>query len=334
MEIAGEFNPKVSIVIPVYNGSNFLREAIDSALAQTYKNVEVIVVNDGSDDSGKTKAIAASYGDSIRYFCKENGGVASALNMGIREMRGEYFSWLSHDDVYYPNKIEVQINYLKNHKKEEVILYSDYEFIDYKSRFLRKKIIKNVDPEKFLLALIVSCPVHGCTTLIPQKCFTEIGLFDESLKTAQDYDMWFRMAKRFKFIQIPQILLKSRVHPHQGSVSMQNFATECNNLIKKCLLDLSAKEISRFTNEPLSLFYLKVAIKLKIFLFDNASEFALALSEKNKETESWLIFLQRTALTAFYRILNQRLNPRYWVRRLRRLKNTKIGAENEDKYNF
>ena len=76
--------PLVSIVMPVYNGSNYMREAIDSALAQTYSNIEVIVVNDGSNDDGKTDAIAKEYGDRIRYFIKENGGCASALNLGIK----------------------------------------------------------------------------------------------------------------------------------------------------------------------------------------------------------------------------------------------------------
>ena len=82
------FNPKVSIVIPVYNGSDYMAEAIDSALAQTYNNTEVIVVNDGSNDGGKTREIAFSYEDKIRYFEKENGGVASALNFGIKKMEG------------------------------------------------------------------------------------------------------------------------------------------------------------------------------------------------------------------------------------------------------
>src|SRR4026207_13272 len=93
-------DPLVSIVIPVYNGANFMREAINSALAQTYKNTEVIVVNDGSTDNGLTDAIAKEYGDKICYFRKENGGCGSALNMGIANMKGDYFSWLSHDDVY------------------------------------------------------------------------------------------------------------------------------------------------------------------------------------------------------------------------------------------
>ena len=103
-------NPKVSIIIPVYNGEMYIKEAIDSALAQTYKNFEVIVVNDGSSD--KTDEICKSYGSKIRYFKKENGGVSTALNLGIKKMNGEYFSWLSHDDLYLPNKIKEQINYL------------------------------------------------------------------------------------------------------------------------------------------------------------------------------------------------------------------------------
>ena len=83
------YNPRVSIVIPVYNGSNYLSEAIESALNQTYGNTEVIVVNDGSCDAGRTEDIARDYGEKIRYFVKENGGVASALNTGIRRMTGD-----------------------------------------------------------------------------------------------------------------------------------------------------------------------------------------------------------------------------------------------------
>ncbi len=76
---------KISIIIPVYNGSNYLRHAIDSALRQDYPNFEVIVVNDGSNDNDETEKITLSYGDKIRYFKKENGGVATALNYGIEK---------------------------------------------------------------------------------------------------------------------------------------------------------------------------------------------------------------------------------------------------------
>ena len=106
-------NPLVSIIIPVYNGANYLSDAINSALNQTYKKIEIIVVNDGSNDYDATEKIALSFSDQIKYIKKENGGVSTALNVGIQAMKGEYFSWLSHDDMYTQNKIESQIDFLK-----------------------------------------------------------------------------------------------------------------------------------------------------------------------------------------------------------------------------
>ena len=132
-------NPLVSIIIPVYNGSNYLKKAIDSALNQTYSNIEIIVVNDGSTDEGKTEQIAKSYGSKIRYIKKENGGVSSALNEGIREMKGTYFSWLSHDDEYCADKIEKQIESLKKVNNPRTVALCGTEFIDEKSNVLDKK---------------------------------------------------------------------------------------------------------------------------------------------------------------------------------------------------
>ena len=137
-----EWLPKVSIIIPVYNGANYMREAIDSALNQTYKNIEVIVVNDGSTDNGETEAIALEYGERIRYFKKRNGGVSSALNYGISKMTGEYFSWLSHDDVYSPEKIRHQIESLALTDKKDAVALCAHYFIDERSQRLSKKANK------------------------------------------------------------------------------------------------------------------------------------------------------------------------------------------------
>jgi glycosyltransferase involved in cell wall biosynthesis len=93
---------------PVYNGANYVGEAIESALAQTYRHVEVIVVNGGSTDHGAARAVAEGFGSAIRYIEQENGGVATALNTGIQAMRGELFSCLSHDDLYKPDKVARQ----------------------------------------------------------------------------------------------------------------------------------------------------------------------------------------------------------------------------------
>ena len=118
---------KVSLIIPVYNGEDYVEEAINSALNQTYENLEIIVVNDGSKD--KTEQICLKYKDKIRYYAKENGGVATALNLALEKMTGEYFSWLSHDDLYYPNKIEEEMKYADDH----CIIFSNYDLINEKS---------------------------------------------------------------------------------------------------------------------------------------------------------------------------------------------------------
>ncbi len=217
------FNVKVSIIIPVYNGSNYLAEAIDSALAQTYKNIEVIVVNDGSIDGGRTEAIALSYKDRIRYFFKDNGGVASALNLGIQKAKGEFISWLSHDDLFLPSKIEKQVQYLGNTANRKVILFSDFEALDLRNKSIYIYKIEQGDRDKLYNALLLlfRSAIHGCTMFIPKEAFNEVALFNEELRTTQDYELWFKMLKRgYEFVHIPEILLRARWHEEQGTLSM------------------------------------------------------------------------------------------------------------------
>ena len=118
--------PLVSIAIPVYNGANYMREAIDSVLAQTYPNIEVLVVNDGSRDEGATEEIVLTYGYRIRYFSKPNGGVASALNLALKEAKGDYFCWLSHDDIYLPEKVSKEMEKLLSLPDTNLVLHRKY----------------------------------------------------------------------------------------------------------------------------------------------------------------------------------------------------------------
>lgn len=234
-------NPKVSIIIPVYNGSNYLKEAIDSALSQTYKNIEIIVVNDGSTD--KTEKIALSYGKKIRYFRKENGGVASALNLGIKKMTGEYFSWLSHDDQYFPDKLEKQINFLAQLKNKEVVLYSNYSFINESSEPFLNPVIHNHDmlKNKPLYALYRGC-INGITMLIPKSCFEICGDFDVNLRCTQDYEMWLRMIKTFDFVHMTDVLAKTRLHSKQDTNTNPRVISEGNELWHKMVTEISDED--------------------------------------------------------------------------------------------
>jgi glycosyltransferase involved in cell wall biosynthesis len=303
-----EIRPKVSIVIPVYNGANYLREAIDSALAQSYENIEIIVVNDGSTDGGKTEETAKSYGDKLLYLHKENGGVASALNLGIKKMRGEYFSWLSHDDVYCPDKVEVQINYLKNENKNNLILYSDYDLIDSQSNFVKMEKIKHVEPQDFRYALIMSNPINGCTVLVPRSCFEVAGTFDERLKTTQDYDLWFRMAKEYDFMHLPAVLIKSRVHAEQGTVTLSSIhTTESNNYFIKCLNQIDSNDMRPIGISP-ALFYVKTAINLKRRHFFEAAAHALVLSEKSLLEKGKIFSMRYRILRNYYYLYDVKLS--------------------------
>lgn len=212
-----ESSPMVSIVIPVYNGANYLREAIDSALIQTYSNIEIIVVNDGSNDGGKTRDIALSVGDRVRYFEKANGGVASALNVGIREMRGDYFSWLSHDDVYYPDKIARQLAQVQAQEGAKTLVFCNYHVINHATQIIGTGLVDEELHYNSIL-LVVGTQVGGCSLLIPKAAFKTVGPFNESLTNCQDNEMWLRLVMEgYRLRYLPDVLIQSRQHAEQGS---------------------------------------------------------------------------------------------------------------------
>lgn len=234
-----KYKPLVSIVIPVYNGSNYMAEAIDSALSQTYDNIEVVVVNDGSKDDGKSDEIARSYGDKIRYFPKKNGGSSSALNEGIKNMKGEWFSWLSHDDLYYKDKVQKQVEYLNTLLDSGIdeadlwqnILFTACDYINGEGKLIKKS---KFDAEKELSAKIAKLQgneyliceptkynFYGCGCLVNKKAFDKVGAFDEKLRLINDLDMWYRLyAGDFRLHYMPEALTIGRIHKGQISRSI------------------------------------------------------------------------------------------------------------------
>ncbi len=225
------FEPLVSVVIPVFNGSAYVGEAIESALGQDYPKVEVIVVDDGSSDDGATARVVQQYASKVTFLSKPNGGVATALNLAIQSSAGEYISWLSHDDRYLPNKISAQIEYLQSAQAFDAVLFSDYYFID--ANGARTNEMKLTPPEpKFFQEYITQVNnLHGCTLLIPRACFEQVGFFDEQLRTTQDYMLWFDIAEEFEFRHLPVTLIESRLHDAQGTRTLANVAyAECNDL--------------------------------------------------------------------------------------------------------
>lgn len=239
-----KYEPKVTIIIPVYNGSNFLAEAIDAALAQTYPNCEILVVNDGSTDNGESEKIALSYGNKINYYFKENGGVSSALNFAFEKMSGEWFSWLSHDDLYYPNKIEKQIDFINELLLEnphidlkKITVRCATESIDKDGKVIKTPSYKTVPKHEKIIDTILNnvsnYRLSGCSFLLPSSCINDIGAFAESIRTVSDVEYWYRLLfAGYEFYCLStDILVKNRSHGKQvGKTKVNLFNKELTNL--------------------------------------------------------------------------------------------------------
>jgi glycosyltransferase involved in cell wall biosynthesis len=278
--------PLVSIIIPVFNrlpaGALYLKQAIDSVLQQTYSSIEVIVVNDGAIDEGACEQVALSYGDKIRYYVKENGGTASALNYGIGKMQGAYFSWLSHDDRYLPDKIANQMKLMSRLKNKSTLLYSGYDLIDSQSNHLRQINPAKRFPKARLnqgLFPVVRGLINGCTVLIHKKCFDEIGLFDESLPTTQDYDLWFRLFRRFPVRFDASIQTQCRQHPDQASKTIDNHLTECEHLWTGFLDKINLQEMRDLDGSPYR-FFKHMAAFLSETPYAQSADYALKRADE------------------------------------------------------
>ena len=259
--------PLVSIIIPVYNGSNYVREAIDSALGQTYKNIEVVVVNDGSKDDGATERICLSYGNKIRYIQKENGGVSSALNMGIKDMKGEYFSWLSHDDTYEIDKIEKQIRCLNEYEDDICVLLCESKQIDSNSNEIKNALRKNRFPkcgiyssEQVLENLFLHGAFNGCALLIRKDVFEQCGLFNEKLRYCQDALMWYKIhLQGYKLAYSNDICVCNRIHNKQVTQTGRNLLYKDSYEVAKEVVPLIVQN-AKDRNKLLYLFVRRQAI--------------------------------------------------------------------------
>ncbi|WP_349410296.1 glycosyltransferase [Pseudalkalibacillus sp. SCS-8] len=205
-------NPKVSVVIPFYN-CMFVGEAIRSVLRQTYKNYEIIVVDDGSTIN---QHLIHPYLDKVKYIQKPNGGTASALNKGIDTAGGDLIAWLSSDDIFLRGKLSKQVAVMEETGAD--LVYSNFNHINEQSKITRRNVGIVLDNRlDFLKQLPKSCPINGSTVLIKKDLFSTIGLFDESLKYTQDYDMWIRMAGKAHIHMINEPLINYRLHEKMGS---------------------------------------------------------------------------------------------------------------------
>jgi len=207
----------VSVIIPVYNGEKYIEECINSVKNQTEKNIEIIVVNDGSTD--KTHSICKGIND-ITYLVKPNGGTASALNSGIRQAKCKWIHWLSADDVLYPTAIETMLKDISiTPNNHNYIYYTNYDVIDSNGVFIREflePLNRNFkSKEERFRELLGNFYGNGSSSMIHKSVFDKIQ-FDETIPYFEDYDFWLHaMSIGMDLKLIPVKTLKYRNHSEQ-----------------------------------------------------------------------------------------------------------------------
>lgn len=216
--------PKVSIIIPVYNGEKYLKEAIDSVIKQTYKNWELVLINDGcQDNSQKIIDEYVKKNKKISTFKQKNQGQSAARNFGVKKSSGEYVAFLDQDDRYYPHKLERLVSFLER-RREYGMVYSDVDTLDVDGNIFlvssltsglsgghpKRSIIDCVSRDMFI--------VPG-STLIRREVFEDVGGFDPDLSGYEDDDLFMRIFRKHKIGFIKQSLLQWRIYADSCSYS-------------------------------------------------------------------------------------------------------------------
>jgi glycosyltransferase involved in cell wall biosynthesis len=189
--------PRVSVVIPVYNIAPFVKETLDSVFAQTYNNFEVIIINDGSTDTEALEAALAPYFDRLVYAKQENSGASQARNAAICLSKGDYLAFLDGDDIWLPDFLSSQVEYLEKNNLDMV--YCDAELFGEPlfegEKYTRTSPSRGAVTTESLIG-DAECNVITSGTVLKKDWVVRLNMFDTELRRMQDFDLWYRLAKR------------------------------------------------------------------------------------------------------------------------------------------
>jgi glycosyltransferase involved in cell wall biosynthesis len=222
--------PTVSVVIPTYNAARYVGAAVDSVLGQTFRDVEILVVDDGSTDG--TRALLSRYGTAIRYLRQENGGVSAARNRGIQESRGRYVGFLDADDTWFPEKLDRQIAALESSSLHRAC-YSAHVICS--EALTPLAVQRSVRRGSTLEDLLLRGNVVGsiCTVVCDRSLFSIAGDFDLGLSQCADWDMWVRLATITEFLYLDEPLVTYRQHGSNMSADPALLERDSTRVLEK-----------------------------------------------------------------------------------------------------
>jgi glycosyltransferase involved in cell wall biosynthesis len=252
---------KASVIVPTYNRARMVTETIDSILAQTFPDFELIVVDNESTDN--TEEVIKSYPDErIRYFKHQNNGVIAVnRNYGIKKSQGEYIAFCDDDDLWLPEKLERQILEFEKDKQIGLVCTNGIDFDSRGEHGTRIKA-KLKDKHFTLESLMRNNAIIGSSALVKRQAIDDVGMMDESpeIFAAEDYELWLRIARRYRIKYIDLPLVKYRIHADAYGKKVSSRARERDEAVFKKLLDkgiidsnLYQKRINRVNRQILFL---------------------------------------------------------------------------------
>lgn len=293
--------PLVSIIMPAYNAARTILESIESVLAQSYRQWELIVVDDGSTD-GTSATVEKVADQRVLLLKQENSGVAAARNRDLEQAQGEYIAFLDSDDIWVPEKLEKQVDVFRNEKKGNTgLVYTEKRCFSEKTADAYACRSRQFDDiaDNFLRLLIFNY-IATLTVMTKKSVIEDVGMFDESLFGTEDWDLWIRIAKRYEIACIDEELAYYRVHEQGISKNRRRTIEEVYKVMQKHLENGAVpKSVIR---KAYWLYY-----RRKVYLF---------YTEK-RYLKSFLYLLRSILADPF-----NRDNKQFWLGPLRRIKNT------------
>jgi len=280
--------PQVSVIMPAYNAAAYIEESIQSVFRQTFRDFEVVVIDDGSTDA--TAEVAAAAGGVVRLLRQANGGAASARNRGIEASRGEFIAFLDADDLWHPRMLRAQLEAFARHPEAGLVFTNCWNTDGKRILPLTRTAQRQAAQGSVFRPLLADNFVMTTTVMLRRVCLERVGLFDESLPVSEDYDLWLRIARHYPFAFVPEALGRYRLHA--GGTFLNS---EKRYAARRQIL---AKLVATIGDDP------AYAAALEQFRF--STEYRIA---------TWMIGLEdfTGARAAFLRALAiRRFHPRLW----------------------
>ena len=246
----------VSVLMPVYNTALYLREAMDSMLCQTFKDFELIVLDDCSPDNAEE--ILNAYDDPriVRYKGEKNAGLSNVLNVGIGMARGKYIARMDSDDISLPQRLQVQVDYLDKHPDVDLVSVGMRLFGAKEGTWIRE-----LNPDKVKIEALFHSPVLHASSVWRKDTFEKQGLrFRQEMVPAEDYDLWVRaMLKGLKLVNLPEVLYEYRIHDAQATVQTDKTAAKSREVqmayLQEALPSLSERNREIFPKKLWPVFF-------------------------------------------------------------------------------